>query len=72
MKTFQLTLAALTLASVALTTGCMTRGERISEPSGAAAYRSGEWKPVDESQYRLLPNDEHGYYDGRGAWHSRH
>ncbi|MDB6024594.1 MAG: hypothetical protein JWM68_817 [Verrucomicrobiales bacterium] len=75
MKTIQITLAALTLAIIALTsTGCMTRGERISEPSGAgAAYRNGEWEPVDESKYIQVPSNNGGYYDSGGVWHgARH
>lgn len=74
MKTIQITIAALTLATVALTsTGCMSsRGERISEPSGASAvYRNNEWQAIDTSNYREVPNHQGGYYDASGSFHPR-
>ena len=62
MKTIRIAFAALILAAVALNhIGCMTQGERISEPSGAAAvYKDGEWQPVDETDFRNVPNHPTG------------
>ncbi len=71
MKTIRVTLAALSIAIVFNSTGCMTRQERyINEPAGASAvYRNGDWQPVDRSHFRQIETRPNGYYDSRGMWH---
>ena len=63
MKTLQLTLAAFIFASLALTSGCVVRQERVYEPSGARVYHHEHRVYSSPSDYR------DGYYDERGYWH---